>query len=155
MAMMAFYTRFKDLAFKETRVRTVLPGRAMPADEYGFLEFYCDDTRCDCRRVIIKVLGHHSGDKVWATISYGWEAPEFYRKWAGTDLLDAEEMCRPSLDPLNSQSSHATFFLSVFEETIQDKTYVERLQRHYAMFRQPAKRRGKLLRQMPSRPNFD
>jgi len=101
MAMMAFYSRFKDLAFKETRVCTVLPGRAMPADEYGFLEFYCDDTRCDCRRVIIKVLGHHSGDKVWATISYGWEAPEFYRKWAGTDLLDAEEMCRPTLDPLN------------------------------------------------------
>lgn len=44
MAMMAFYTRFKDLAFKETRACTVLPGRAMPADEYGFLEFYCNDT---------------------------------------------------------------------------------------------------------------
>jgi len=145
MVMMAFYNRFKDLAFTETRVSTVLPGKAIPADEYGFLEFYCDDTRCDCRRVMIKVLGQRSGDKAWATISYGWESPEFYRKWAGADLLDTEEMCRPTLDPLNPQSPHAAFFLSVFEETIQDKTYVERLQRHYAMFRQPAKRRGKHL----------
>lgn len=146
MAIAAFFTRFKDLAFKEMRACTALPGRKIPADEYGFLELYCDDVQCDCRRVMIKVLGQHSGDKVWATISYGWETPEFYRGWAGTDLMDVKALCRPTLDPLNPQSPHATFFLSVFEEIIQDKIYVERLQRHYAMFRKPVKRWGKLSR---------
>lgn len=144
MALTAFFTRFKDLAFKEMRACTVPPGRAIPADEYGFLEFYCDDAGCDCRRVMIKVLGQRSGQQAWATISYGWEKPEFYRGWAGSDLMDVDELCRPTLDPLNPQSPHAEFFLSLFEEMIKDKTYVERLQRHYAMFRKPTKRWGRV-----------
>ncbi len=101
MAIIAFLTRFEDLAFKEMRVLTVLSGKKVPADEYGFLELYCDDVSCDCRRVMIKVLGQHSGDKAWATISYGWEPPEFYRGWAGSDLMDAAALSRPTLDPLN------------------------------------------------------
>ncbi len=143
MAVTAFFTRFKDLAFKEMRALTVLPGTKVPADEYGFLELYCDDVSCDCRRVMIKVLGQHSGDKAWATISYGWEPPEFYRGWAGSALMDAEALSRPTLDPLNRQSPQAAYFLSVFEETIKDKRYVQRLQRHYTMFRKPARRWGK------------
>lgn len=142
MAMTAFFTRFKDLAFREMRACTVAPGREVPADEYGFLEFYCDDAGCDCRRVMIKVLGQHSGQKAWATISYGWEKPEFYRRWAGSALMDVNELCRPMLDPLNPQSPHAEFFLSLFAEMIRDKAYVKHLQRHYALFRKPAKRWG-------------
>lgn len=142
MAITAFFTRFKDLAFKETRSCTVAPGHQVPADDYGFLEFYCDDVRCDCRRVMIRVVGQHSGETAWASISYGWEKPEFYRNWAGTDLMDAKELSRPTLDPLNPQSPHADFFLSLFAEMIKDKSYVERLQRHYALFRKPVKRWG-------------
>jgi hypothetical protein len=109
----------------------------------AFLEFYCDDAGCDCRRVMIKVLGQQSGDKAWATISYGWEQPAFYRNWAGSDPKDVHELCRPMLDPLNPQSPHAAFFLALFEEMIKDKVYVDRLKRHYEMFRKPAKRWGK------------
>jgi hypothetical protein len=47
------------------------------------------------------------------------------------------------LDPLNPQSPHAAFFLALFEEMIKDKVYVDRLKRHYEMFRKPAKRWGK------------
>jgi hypothetical protein len=143
MAVTAFFTRFKDLAFREMRTCTVPSGEEIPAGEYGFLEFYCDDAACDCRRVMIKVLGRQSGDKAWATISYGWEKPAFYRNWAGSDLMDVNELCRPMLDPLNPQSPHAGFFLALFKELVKDKAYVDRLKRHYEMFRKPAKRWGK------------
>ncbi len=92
---------------------------------------------------MIKVLRQGSGDKAWATISYGWEKPSFYKNWAGSELMDVNELCRPMLDPLNPQSPHAEFFLSLFTEMVKDKAYVDRLKRHYEMFRKPAKRGGK------------
>ena len=135
MVMLAFFERFGDLAFDETRVVTVLSGNPVPADEYGFIEYYCTDVDCDCRRVIIKVFGQGSGDKVWATISYGWEDPGFYRKWSpGTD--NAAEWTGPTLDPLNPQSEHARVFLTFFEPMVKDTFYVDRLQRHYKMFKE-------------------
>jgi hypothetical protein len=140
MSMLAFFERFGDLAFRETRSVTVPAGNPVPADEYGFIEFYCTDKDCDCRRVIVRVLGQKSGETVWATISYGWEKPDFYRKWSpGTN--DAPEWDGPTLDPLNPQSAHAGAFLALFEKMIQDKAYVNRLKRHYKMFREfrPAK----------------
>ncbi|NMQ07902.1 hypothetical protein E4Q08_23035 [Candidatus Accumulibacter phosphatis] len=140
--MLAFFERFGDLAFEEMRVLTVPPGNPVPADEYGFLEFYCTDDDCDCRRVIIKVVGRKSADKVWATISYGWEQAAFYRKWSrGTE--NAHEWQRPTLDPLNPQSSHARDFLAAFEQMIQDKTYVDRLKRHYEMFKKSPQQPGR------------
>lgn len=145
MAVTAFFTRYKDLAFKEMRALTVPPGKEVPADEYGFLEFYCDDLSCDCRRVMIKVLGQHSGEKAWATISYGWETPAFYRHWGGAGFTDVESLCRPMLDPLNPQSAHADYFLAVFENLIKDPSYVQRLKRHYEMFRKPVKRWGNVI----------
>lgn len=143
MAVTAFFTRYKDLAFKEMRACTVPQGKEVPAGEYGFLEFYCDDVSCDCRRVMIKVVGRGSGDTSWATISYGWEKPAFYKEWAGSALMDVNELCRPMLDPLNPQSPYAEFFLALFTEIIKDAAYVDRLKRHYEMFRKPLKRWGR------------
>ncbi len=136
MGMLAFFERFGDLAFKETRSVIVPAGNPVPADEYGFLEYYCycTDEDCDCRRVIIRVVGQNSGEYIWATISYGWEKPDFYRKWSpGTE--NAAEWSRPTLDPMNPQSAQAEGFLALFSQMIQDKAYVDRLKRHYKMFR--------------------
>jgi hypothetical protein len=134
MVMVAFFEKFRDLAFKETRSVTVPAGNPVPADEYGFLEFFCNDKACDCRRVMIRVVGRQSGDKVWATISYGWEDESFYRKWS-PGIEDAAQLGHPYLDPLNPQSEHAKSFLILFMQMIQDKDYVRRLERHYKMFR--------------------
>lgn len=132
--MEAFFSRFGDLAFKETRAVTIPAGNPVPAGEYGFIEYYCTDNNCDCRRVIIKVLSQDSGEKVWAVISYGWESVAFYRKWSPrTD--NAEKCARPTLDPLNPQSEYAEHLLAFFEQMIQDKAYVDRLKHHYKMFR--------------------
>lgn len=136
MPMVPFFEKFGDLAFKEMRVATIPAGNPAPADEYGFVEFYCNDKSCDCRRVIIRVMGRLSGDKVWATISFGWEDAAFYRKWSpGID--SAPEWSHPTLDPLNPQSEHAESFLALFEQMVQDKNYVRRIETHYKMFRKP------------------
>ncbi|MFM0515160.1 hypothetical protein [Paraburkholderia sp. RL17-373-BIF-A] len=128
MAMTAFHERFRDVASRETRAVIVSAGTPIPADEYDFVEFFCADKRCDCRRVSLQVVGQLSGPKIWATINYGWETEQFYRKLAG------EGWSRPILDPFNPQSAYSAFFLKVFEDMIRDKAYVDRLKRHYKMF---------------------
>jgi hypothetical protein len=73
------------------------------------------------------------GSKVWATISYGWESLDFYRKWGGSDPVQIKG---PYLDPLNPQTNYSSALLDLFRFLIQSPDYVARLQRHYQMFRE-------------------
>jgi hypothetical protein len=83
----------------------------LPDGEYGFLEFYCNEPGCDCRRVMIDVLRPETGwSKIWATISYGWESLDFYRKWGGI-ASDPIETKGPYLDPLNPQTKYSPALL--------------------------------------------
>jgi hypothetical protein len=144
MAMTPFYTGFRDLAFREMRSATVRDWQDLPDGEYGFLELYCDEPHCDCRRVLIQVIVRDDLSQPWATINYGWESVAFYyRRLPGREL--AEACARPTLDPLNPQSPYAPALLRLFETIVQDPAYVQRLQRHYALFKgqdQPAARIG-------------
>jgi len=132
--MVPFYTRFRELAFREMRSATVSKWPGLPPGTYGFLELYCDEAGCDCRRAIIQVISPDSGRKVWATINYGWESAEFYRRWI-SDPVDAERCAGAWLDPLNRQSRHAPALLEVFRDVLKDSAYVERLKRHYGLFK--------------------
>ena len=83
MPMIPFMERFPELGARETRSVTVTHGQNLPEGEYGFLELYCNEPGCDCRRVVICVLRPETGwNKVWATIGYGWESLDFYWKWS-------------------------------------------------------------------------
>ena len=127
--------RFPDVGARETRSVTVTRRQDLPDGEYGFVEFYCDEPGCDCRRVMIDVLRPETGwSRIWATISYGWEALDFYREWGGPGS-DPIEMKGPYLDPLNPQTKYSAALLNLFRFLIQSPDYVERLQRHYQMFR--------------------
>ncbi|MGH9447823.1 MAG: hypothetical protein ACRD3O_19185, partial [Terriglobia bacterium] len=107
----------------------------LPDGEYGFLEFYCDELGCDCRRVMIDVLRPETGgSKIWATMSYGWESLDFYKKWGGAGS-DPVEIKGPYLDPLNPQTKYSSALLNLFRFLLQSPDYVERLKRHYQMFR--------------------
>jgi hypothetical protein len=134
MAMVPFYTRFPDLAWKEMWSVSVRGLPPLPDGDYGFLELYCDERDCDCRRVIIQILSSSTGSSVWATINYGWETLAFYEHWLGDKLL-AQECQGPELDPLNAQSQYSAVLLELFKSVLQDTAYVERLQRHYALFK--------------------
>src|SRR5262245_42688143 len=134
MAMVPFYTRFPDVAWQEMRSVSVRGLPPLPDGDYGFLELYCDDQACDCRRVIVQVLSSSTGSSVWATINYGWETLAFYENWLGDEQL-AQECQGPELDPLNAQSPYSAVLLELFKSVLHDTAYVERLQRHYAMFK--------------------
>ncbi len=133
MSMVPFYTRFRDLAFKEMRSATVRGWPDLPDGEYGFLELYCDEPTCDCRRVIIDVITPAS-PKIWATINYGWESLEFYEQWI-RDKETARECYGAALDPLNPQTKYSDTLLRLFNQILQDEAYVERLKRHYQLFK--------------------
>lgn len=135
MPMIPFMQRFPELGARETRSVTATHRQDLPDGEYGFLELYCDEPGCDCRRVTISVLRPETGwSQIWATISYGWESLDFYRKWGG-DHSHPNEMKGPGLDPLNAQTKYSSALLNLFRFLIQSSDYVERLQRHYQMFR--------------------
>ena len=138
MSMEPFFSLCPQVAVSETRTITVWGNRQLPEGEYGFIELYCVDLECDCRRVLIQVMTPTSGAKVWATINYGWESLEYYKEWShGVD-----DDCRgPLLDPVNPQSPYAKTLLEFFKEMLKDRTYADRFAKHYILFRKALKHR--------------
>lgn len=134
--MVPFFTKFPEIAAVETRSIIIAKNNKIPTGIYGLLESYCDDLNCDCRRVFINVVSQGSPAVILATISYGWESPEFYKTWMGgaePELL--EMMTHPHLEIGCVQSKYADDFLELFQGMIKDKIYMERLIRHYFMFK--------------------
>ena len=133
--MIPFAKRFPELGPRETRTAFFPGDDAVPRGNYAFLELYCEEEDCDCRRVMLTVIEESTPGKIWATISFGWDPPEWF-----TDETDLEALGATAsgafLDPICPQSEHATEFLDLFEQMItQDPAYLERLKRHYAMFK--------------------
>lgn len=134
MAMVPFISRYRALGVRETRSVTLWGGFELPDGEYGFIELYCDEIDCDCQRVLINVVTPTTGDKVWATINYGWEDVGYYEQWMHDEEL-AQASTGIALDPLNPQTRYSPALLELFRLLISDPAYVERLRRHYAMFK--------------------
>ncbi len=138
MGISPFASRFLEIAKQETRSIAVVQKADLPVGHYGFVELYCDELDCDCRRVVIHVLTEATGPKVWATINYGWEDEAYYATWMG-DSDFTPEFAGASLDPLNRQSKYADVLLDYFVNVVADEAYIERLKRHYAMFKSSLK----------------
>ena len=114
------------LAAKETRTITLFQSRdGIPAGSYAFLEFYCPDPDCDCRRVMINVVEEKQRTQFLASISYGFDR-------------EAED-AGPYLDPLNEQCPYADALMRVMQEVaFNDPVYVARLKQHYALVKRAA-----------------
>jgi hypothetical protein len=136
MSYQPFKDFFPEIAKKETRVITTLDNRYLPRDEYAFFELYCNDRGCDCRRVFLNVVATRKMETV-AVIAYGWESKRYYEKWMGSgDPNDTEELKGPCLNLSSPQSELAPALVGTVKNIlIKDKAYVERLKRHYKMFR--------------------
>jgi hypothetical protein len=149
MPFAPFYELFPEVAQAETRSITVLKaGSALPDGTYGFVEMFCNDERCDCRRAFIQVLSDHSprlrDNGPLATISFGWEDESFYRKWASFPLSNEElaELKGPALASMAPQSRYASVLLVHFKILVHDEAYAERIARHYRAYREVIDRRG-------------
>ena len=120
------------------------PGSGPPADEYPFVESYCEDLQCDCRRAFLQVISRGQPGKIFASINVGWEDEAFYRKHMPWEPDAARRIVRGELDPLNEQSEFAEDFLDLFQTVVLDVPYRLRLRRHHRLFR------AELERQPPS-----
>lgn len=138
MPFMAFDELFPEIARHETRCLTVQSGAGfdLPAGEYLWVEMFCDELKCDCRRVFFDVFSmpHQRHE---AVIAWGWETRRFYVKWLGCDDADMlAELQGPVLNLCSPQLEHANILLRLTEELLLgDLAYVERIKRHYRMFR--------------------
>ena len=138
---MPFYMLFTDVAAKETRVVQLLqPQKGLPVGRYAFIELYCEDKGCDCRKTMIQIVPDGSITPVLATLHYGWEKIEFYMKWASMPRSFAKKMARDitgvCLDPGSKITIQAQALLSLFRTVIaSDPDYAKRFARHYDMFK--------------------
>ena len=126
MSLEPFFHHFPEIGMQETRSLT-LGGEqhGVPAGRYAFIELYCTERGCDCRRVMLQVLSERDG--VVASISYG-----FDRKG---------EMPGPFLDPLHDRSPYAEQLQKLTEELLlSDPVYTARLERHYRMIKEKTDR---------------
>jgi len=134
-----FHNHFPKIAERETRTVTVLDFSTfnLPPADYTFLEMFCDEPGCDCRRIFLSVVSSLQKNIV-AVITWGWEKREFYVKWMGDDEpLIIRDLIGPALNLASPQSNLAPALLDLFRNVLlKDAIYVDRIKQHYAMFRQ-------------------
>jgi hypothetical protein len=134
-----FHEVFPAVAEQETRTLTIVPGArtSLPVGAYGFLEMFCDEPDCDCRRVFFSVVSS-ARQEIEAVVAWGWENPEFYAAWMkDNDLQVVAKLKGPVLNLGSPASALAPALLELTRTVLlQDAHYVERIKRHYQMFRQ-------------------
>ncbi|CAK8722009.1 hypothetical protein KKHLCK_11265 [Candidatus Electrothrix laxa] len=79
-----FHSRLPKVAERETRSVTLFDHSEfnLPPADYAFLEMFCDEPDCDCRRVFFSVISSRD-EEIKAVISWGWEDQTFYTTWMG------------------------------------------------------------------------
>ena len=143
MDFLPFYSKYKDVAVKETRTIKITAGDlGVPRGEYMLLENYCTDKSCDCRKVMINVVEVNSPQRIFATIGYGWETLAFYTKWMHGDKEIARMITGAYLELGGIQSQYAQHFLAIFKASLTDE-YVNTIKRHYGMFKDYSHRKKK------------
>lgn len=104
----------------------------IPKGAYGFIEFYCTDKKCDCRRTTLFVLNEKMQEK--AVISMGFDPDD--------------ELAGPFLDDFHKQSPFAEQLLDIFVELVNEQPeFLEAMHRHYREVR--TKVEGKKYRGQP------
>ncbi|MCZ7666379.1 MAG: hypothetical protein M5U34_03690 [Chloroflexi bacterium] len=148
-----FYSKFPKTAVAETRAITVFDHPDLPPGDYGFLELFCDEPGCDCRRVMFNIQIPESPNPL-AVVAFGWESRDFYVKWFGEDDPEIiRELQGPGLNITSAQFSLAPALLEATIGLLADEAYVERIKRHYAMFRQEVEKdTRKKRRNRPRKP---
>ena len=136
MPYTSFHEKFPEIAEKETKVITAIADPKLPQGNYILIESYCNEIDCDCRRVFLNIFSETRNEFV-AVIAYGWEKSKYYAEWFGdNDPQIIEDLKGPSLNLTSPQSDLAPILLDkVNNYILKDKSYIERIKRHYHMFK--------------------
>jgi len=102
------------------------------------IELYCNDPRCDCRRVLL-VVKVAADQPPAAVINYSWADARHLKRWMGNPRATPAEiavMQGPILEPTDVQPPYAGLVMdAVAEQLLADPEFVARLARHYDAFR--------------------
>ncbi|MHB8969408.1 MAG: hypothetical protein ACYC3X_20050 [Pirellulaceae bacterium] len=103
---------------------------SIPMGTYIFTEYFCTDPRCDCQRVLVKVLraeSESSRPEDVATISYTWNKDP-----NGIWSMLTVGMPNPFLDPFHTKTNYADELLDFWHDMVErDTAYADRIERHY------------------------
>lgn len=92
------------------RTITITDDPALPDGSYSFIDHYCTDKTCDCRKAIIQV--YHQNEHV-STVTFGWENKKFYTDWMGTAKMKKAKRASPS-NVANKASSFSPSVIKAF-----------------------------------------
>ncbi len=111
----------------------------LPDGHYRFVDLYCTDKKCDCRKTMIQVF--HDGKHV-STLNYGWESPNFYCKWMGIENDPmAKDMSGLSVDFSSPGRLDQQAILELVENLIKSNidgdSWVSNIQKNYKLLRNP------------------
>ena len=139
MPYQLFHDLFPKMAEAETRTITVFADRSktgLPPGEYAFCEMFCNEPGCDCRRVFFYVMASFR-KRCEAVIAWGWESPQFYANWFHDDDPQIiADLMGPVLNIGSPQSELARPILDLVRSVLlKNEAYVERIKRHYQLFR--------------------
>lgn len=141
MSFIPLYENCAKIASEETRSIIVSEEiNGLPAGEYTLVEAFCDEQDCDCRRVMFDVVTPEHKTPV-AVIAYGWETNHFYSKWFGKKDENIIKMMQgPILNDMSEQGPYAGELLAMVKGVLKDESYVNRIKRHYKIFRDKLKK---------------
>lgn len=123
------------------QVRTVgiTASPQLPDGDYEFVDTYCIDPKCDCRKTMIHVLHNRT---LVAIINYGWEPQAYYEKWmgGGVDDLSMPAMHGASIDISSPSRLSPEGVLGLFNALLNEK-WIRLFKKHYRMVKARVKRK--------------
>ncbi len=113
----------------QVRTVSIKQSPQLPDGEYSFIDTYCTDPGCDCRRTMIQVM--HKG-KLVSVINYGWESTTFYENWMGSSAKDnpMPNMHGASIDITSPDLVRTDGILALFNALLND-IWIAKFKRHY------------------------
>jgi hypothetical protein len=132
-----------EIIGKSHQVRTVSIKQSpqLPDGEYSFIDMYCADPECDCRKTMIQVV--HKG-KLVSVINYGWESAIYYKNWMGSSAKDNSmpKMNGSSIDITSPNLVNPDGILSLFNALLND-IWIAKFKYHYDEFKAAVSKRIK------------
>lgn len=109
----------------------------LPSGEYTFIDTYCTDNTCDCRKTIIQIF-HEK--KLVSIVSFGWESPKFYLRWLKStkDRKLAKEMSGLSIDFSSPNRVSPEGILQLLNHLLDEK-WISMLKENYRLIRETTK----------------
>ncbi|GAW86459.1 conserved hypothetical protein [Bathymodiolus platifrons methanotrophic gill symbiont] len=113
----------------QVRTVSIKQSPQLPDGEYSFIDTYCADPKCDCRKTMIQVIHN---EKLVSIINYGWEAATFYENWMGSSAKGnpIPKMYGASIDITSPDLVRTDGILALFNALLND-IWVAKFKHHY------------------------